>query len=99
MRKRSNGENGGWESGLTKPLLRGASALNDLYDARPKWFDRRDVIRENTHVTGGRRQVDLHDVCGGEDRLRRQGQSLRTDSSAGKGSEQDAPGVGERGKV
>ena len=27
------------------------------------------MIREDTHVAGGRRQVDLHDVCGGKDRL------------------------------
>jgi hypothetical protein len=35
------------------------------------------MIREDTHVTSGRRQVNLHDVCGGEDRLRAR-RSLRT---------------------
>jgi hypothetical protein len=68
----------GWEY-LTEPFLRGASTLDYLEEARPERFDGRDVIRENTHVTSGRRQVDLHNVCGGEDRLRRIGV---TDSSA-----------------
>jgi hypothetical protein len=48
---------------LTKPFLRGASTLDYLHEARPERFNRRDMVRENTHVTGGRRQVDLHDVC------------------------------------
>lgn len=37
-------------------------------------------LRENTYVTGGRRQVDLDDVCRGKDRLPR---IEVTDSSAG----------------
>lgn len=65
---------------LTKPFLRGASTLDYLYEARPERFNRRNVISENTHVTGGCRQVDLHNVCRGEDRLPRIGV---TDSSAG----------------
>jgi hypothetical protein len=68
------------DSCLTKPLLRGANTLDYLYEARPERFNRRDVIGENTHVTGGCRQVDLHSVCRGEDRLQRIGV---TDSSAG----------------
>ena len=78
--ERSNKKKTKYEECLTKPFLRGASTLDDLYETRPERFNRWDMVRENTHVTSGRRQIDLHDVCRSEDRLPRIGV---TDSSAG----------------
>ena len=69
---------------LTKPLLGRASTLNYFDKPGAEWFDGWDVVCEDTHVTSGSREIDLHDVCGGEYCLQRIGVM---DSSAGERDE------------
>jgi hypothetical protein len=52
----------------TKPLLR-AGGLNNFNHTRAKRLNGRNVVREDTHVTGRGGEVDLCHVGGAEDGL------------------------------
>jgi hypothetical protein len=46
----------------TKELLASTTLLNDLNESRLQLFDRRNVICEDTHLAGLRRNVDLDNI-------------------------------------
>lgn len=56
-------------------LLGGAALLDNLDHAGLELLDGRDVVGEDTHVTGLRGNVDLDDILGLVDGLVRQGQA------------------------
>lgn len=53
----------------TKEFL-GARILNNLNNTRAQRLNRRNVIRQNTHITGLRRDIHLDNILGAEDGLR-----------------------------
>ena len=55
--------------GRTEELLGTTSLLNNLNEAGLKLLDRRNVVGENTHLTGLGGDVDLNDILRLVDRL------------------------------
>ena len=63
------------EATRQEELLAAAGLLNDLNQARLQLLDRRNVVGEDTHLSGLGGHVDLDDILGLEDGLVRKGQA------------------------